>query len=75
MPNGLTGYAQEEFEKILLATLRDPVVRGQLAEATGQILASPEFRKAVRPTLMEAAFFIGVGVFGGYALYDLIIRR
>lgn len=75
MANVLTDYAAAELKAAILSTLEDPSVRTQLATSTGEILASKAFRDAARPTIIEAALYVGLAVFAGYTLYDLIIRR
>ena len=71
----LGDIAAKELSTALLTTLQDPAIRAELGSAAGTLVGSPEFRAGIRPTLAEAAVWVGIGVFGGYTLYEVLIRR
>lgn len=71
----LLTLAEQQLAKAIVASLEDPAVRAQMAEATGALVASPEFRRAAIPLLIQGALFIGLAVFGGMTLYRVVFDR
>lgn len=56
----------------LSEALADPVARAQIQSLIREALDDPQTRAAARSYLIEAALWVGAGVFGGYTLFRLL---